>query len=450
MSAMEAWIFAYLLNAAWQVLLIPATAWTAARVLRGEHPRVEYRMWVGALLAAVVVPACDLRRLELARHVRELLWWGHGGQSGGAHVDVTLGPNLVLQGTDGIGGWLMHGIVLAFAAGVVFAACRMVWGLRETHRLARTAVPLNQGSTLWLQCCADAGVSPAACRLAVSEEVGAPLTVGVLRASVLVPPVVLENAAEEDLRTVFTHELVHVRRHDFGWNLLLGVLALPLFWHPVMRLVRRRIAESRELVCDATTAELGATRLDYARSLVRLASLLAPALTPRANIHAVGIFDGHTFERRVMTLTRRTEAAGSGRRMAHAALCGLLTLVAAGTALALHTGVVEPSSAKTHTSGGASGPVRVDAGVAAGEKVSGDVPTYPAEAKKNKVQGAVVLKAVISKTGEIEQLVVVSGPKELRASAINAVRTWQYRPYLLNGEAVEVETTITVNYNLQG
>jgi protein TonB len=75
-------------------------------------------------------------------------------------------------------------------------------------------------------------------------------------------------------------------------------------------------------------------------------------------------------------------------------------------------------------------------------------PVYPAEAKANHISGAVVMAATISKEGTVKQLEVVSGPEELRASALDAVKEWKYQPYLLNGEPVEIETTITVNYSV--
>ena len=65
-----------------------------------------------------------------------------------------------------------------------------------------------------------------------------------------------------------------------------------------------------------------------------------------------------------------------------------------------------------------------------------------------KIQGPVELRAVISKAGTIENLAVVSGHPLLVASAREAVRQWRYRPYLLNGEPIEVETNITVNFIL--
>ena len=77
-------------------------------------------------------------------------------------------------------------------------------------------------------------------------------------------------------------------------------------------------------------------------------------------------------------------------------------------------------------------------------------PSYPPLARLARVQGAVELRAIISKAGTIENLVVVSGPPTLVKSAIEAVRQWRYRPYLLNNEPIEVETEITVNFVLSG
>jgi periplasmic protein TonB len=77
-------------------------------------------------------------------------------------------------------------------------------------------------------------------------------------------------------------------------------------------------------------------------------------------------------------------------------------------------------------------------------------PIYPPIARQAGVHGAVELRAIISKSGTIENLVVVSGHPMLVKSAIEAVRQWRYRPYLLNNEPVEVETNITVNFLLSG
>ena len=69
-------------------------------------------------------------------------------------------------------------------------------------------------------------------------------------------------------------------------------------------------------------------------------------------------------------------------------------------------------------------------------------------AKKARIQGKVLLNAEIGKDGTVEKLEVVSGPSELKQSSLDAVRQWTYKPFLLNGEPVNVKTTITVIYTL--
>ena len=77
-------------------------------------------------------------------------------------------------------------------------------------------------------------------------------------------------------------------------------------------------------------------------------------------------------------------------------------------------------------------------------------PAYPTLARQARIQGTVELRAIVSKAGTIENLTVVSGHAMLAGAAIEAVKQWRYRPYLLNNEPIEVETDITVNFRLDG
>jgi protein TonB len=94
--------------------------------------------------------------------------------------------------------------------------------------------------------------------------------------------------------------------------------------------------------------------------------------------------------------------------------------------------------------------VNISGGVAQGMLLNRTVPLYPPIAKAARVSGTVVLQATISKTGTIEGLRVISGPAMLQGAATDAVKSWRYRPYLLNGEPVEVETTVNVVFTLGG
>jgi len=94
------------------------------------------------------------------------------------------------------------------------------------------------------------------------------------------------------------------------------------------------------------------------------------------------------------------------------------------------------------------GPVAVSTGVMQGQLIYRVTPTYPAMGVAMHAQGTVVLEAVISRSGTIENLRVVSGPPILQQAALDAVRQWRYRPYELNSQPVEVETTVNVVFTL--
>lgn len=95
----------------------------------------------------------------------------------------------------------------------------------------------------------------------------------------------------------------------------------------------------------------------------------------------------------------------------------------------------------------AHGPVRISGGVMAGLLINRVAPSYPAEARANRIGGAVVLAARIGADGTVQDLQVISGPIVLAGSAIDAVKHWIYRPYLLNGRPTEVNTTVTLLFN---
>ena len=132
-----------------------------------------------------------------------------------------------------------------------------------------------------------------------------------------------------------------------------------------------------------------------------------------------------------------------GRRFAIAAACVLVGLITCTSALALRMDVNSPSSSQQDTK-----KLQVNAKDMVANLVSKVTPVYPEDAKKARVSGSVILDATIGKDGTVENLKVLSGPAPLQQSALDSVRQWKYKPYLLNGDPVEVETKITVVYSL--
>jgi protein TonB len=93
--------------------------------------------------------------------------------------------------------------------------------------------------------------------------------------------------------------------------------------------------------------------------------------------------------------------------------------------------------------------IRVSSGTEEGLIVFQTIPQYPVIAKTMRVEGTVELAATISKAGTIENLRVTSGPVMLQQAALDAVKTWRYRPYMLDGAPVEVETSVEVVFKIQ-
>jgi protein TonB len=92
--------------------------------------------------------------------------------------------------------------------------------------------------------------------------------------------------------------------------------------------------------------------------------------------------------------------------------------------------------------------ILVSQGVAQGMIVSKVPPIYPPDAKAARIQGSVVIAAIIGKGGNIQSEHLISGDPLLAPAAMDAVKQWKYRPYVLNGQAVEVDTQVTVNFTL--
>jgi TonB family protein len=436
-------VLGYMLNALWQVPLVFVAAWAAAGVARQAGPKMEHRVWVGALLLEVALPACHFQMGEMARRAWDLLlvlWPG----------DATSGQTRIVLGA-GVASHLplplyaaqcFVALIAVFGCSAILSAARLGWGLWTTEKVRRGAkfFELNSNAArdaARLQ--AYMGMGNRLVSFACSRAISGPATVGVVGPTLLLPSGFLDKLSDADRDALLAHEFAHMQRGDFAKNLLYGLLSLPIACHPLLWLTRGRLAETRELVCDAMAAEAMGGKETYARALLRLASLLANRRTPKI-LHAIGILDANIFERRVMNLTSKHLEPGTARRLVVVAACMLLTVATCGTALALRMDVNQTPPSKNHA------PISVKS--TSMTLVNKAVPVYPVEAKKARVTGTVVLDAVIGKDGSVENLRVVKGPSMLQQSALDAVRQWRYQPYLLNGDPVEVKTSINIMYSL--
>jgi protein TonB len=102
----------------------------------------------------------------------------------------------------------------------------------------------------------------------------------------------------------------------------------------------------------------------------------------------------------------------------------------------------------SHTTAPVLQSLNISQGVSRGLLVKQVQPTYPSSAMRMHVEGSVQLLATLSKNGDITGVKILRGDSQLAQAAVSAVKQWKYKPYLLNGEPVEIQTEITVNFKL--
>jgi len=218
---MNDFVIALVVNAAWQTTLIAVIAIALARFMSANARFIALSL---ALLAAVATPLVAL----LPRKTLTPAPFGFPPMqpSGGSLLAIVYGTGLAIA-------------ILRFAARLVRA-----------RRLLATCTSAGKG-------------------IRVSDTVAAPLTIG---RSIILPRVLLEANDDTLIAAAIAHESAHIARRDYAAHLLLEVAALPLFFHPAIALLRRRLADAREIACDErAAAECGARA--YAGALVRIASV---------------------------------------------------------------------------------------------------------------------------------------------------------------------------------
>ena len=472
-----------LLHFCWQGAVVAGMLWCVLALLGGRASALRYGAACGALGLMVAAPlvtfwelAVEARRAGLAGQVPVVDWVitvVPGGAGGGHWVEG------MARALDGATPW----VPWVWMAGVLVFLVRLQVGLALAGRMTtegteRIAGPLAGRFEELKERLGVRGVV----RLVQTARVEVPTVIGWLRPVVLMPVGCLARLSTAQVEALLVHELAHIRRQDYLVNVLQTVVEALLFYHPAVWWVSRQVRLERECCCDRMAAEVGGDALGYAKALSFLE-------TRRAFLQEVALgANGGVLTMRIKRLLGVRESSAVSQGLALALLLAAVMVVPVGYMATMAraergVGAVPRASRPVETLGSVTvgevalvealrpagraerllvarvevpvaeaqaEPRKVSGGVMAGQLISRPDPVYPAEAKEKRIQGAVVLKAVISKEGTVENLQVVSGPTELVRSALDAVRQWTYKPYLLNGEPIEVETTITINYSFGG
>jgi TonB family protein len=445
----------YLTHSAVTLAMVGAMAWLGDRLLRSVGPQAQHRMWVTALLLSVALP---------------LLPAGWLARLGPVHTSAGLGTvtvtyNMVAAAAER---WTVSPLLCAMLAAaylltLLFYVVRLLWRGRRTGAMVRraTMLPLEASARGFLNDAARRfGVAMPEVRC--SSETRGPVVLGLRRPLLLVPEGFLttenaeeiQTASDDDIRTAsdvdiaaaLAHECAHIRRRDFAKNLIYECVAAAVAYHPACWLMRRRIAETRELVCDEMAAGAGGDRPEYAASLLRLATSMA---VPSQASQAIGVFDGNILEERIMRLTMDVPKVTRARRIAMAAVAACALLGGAVTAAALSFDVTPQDGAA------ADAPVHEKV-----YKIGGDVSapslTYSVDAKfpdaeknaKKGLQGVAVVELIVDSKGRPRDIRVKQSLRpDFDKCAIDAVRQYKFGPAMRQGKPVAVAITIEVNFH---
>jgi beta-lactamase regulating signal transducer with metallopeptidase domain len=160
---------------------------------------------------------------------------------------------------------------VAWLLGVACLSTRTVGGWRLIHRLRRSAL-LEAPEVVYVnfvRLCERLGITRQV-SLYISQHIQGPLAIGIVRSLVILPASALMALSPEQLEAVLAHELAHVRRADYFWNLIQTMVETLLFFHPAVWWLGRRLRQQRELCCDDVAVESCADPLVYATALLRL------------------------------------------------------------------------------------------------------------------------------------------------------------------------------------
>ena len=303
-------------------------------------------------------------------------------------------------------------VLIVLAAGLASRGAWLVIGAWVLGRIRREATPLEPLPEAITRAQERVGVSAAMC---VSTRVAGPLTFGLLRPVVVFPPGV--TAMEESVQhAIACHELLHVRRRDWLFQVIEEGVRTIFWFHPAIWWLVGHIQLTREQVVDQAAVRLIDSRERYVEALLAVAIAKSPGiLTP-----APAFLRRSLLKKRVAQILQESTMTTRRLILAMGASAGALVLAAA---LVVRSFPLE-AQGQPQTSSGK--PVEI---VKGGEHLlHGELPEYPKRAIEQKVEGDVTLDLAVDDHGEVSDARVLNGPDELRKAALESVLSWHFAP----------------------
>ena len=436
---------------------LPMLAWTALalpvfltqRLVAGISPHTRYLTSIGLLAALPVgmaVGAFVAFETGPARYVAAVVT-----------ISTYAAPTLASAGAAGSAWTYLHAAgMLTVVAGLlaILRGVMLIGAVRELRRIGSgAAAPVPAAVRVTAADLAGRLHIRKDVRVVVSATQRSPLTFGWRSPVVLLPERLL--AAPRDLRLALAHEFVHIKRHDYLWQLWEHLVGALFSIHPLVAILRTETSVLREITCDADVLVLTGERSRYARLLYRYSTG-----SDAGRQLAVGILlrENH-LRKRIDAMRNLLDFARLNRskRVGLAVSAVLLTLTV--VVVACSDAVVDSSSGRS------------DAAPALTEDSSGDDDAYvvveqmpeligglasiqsnlryPVVAKKAGVSGRVIVQFIVNERGEVTDPTIVRGiGSGLDEAALDAVRQAVFKPGMQRGKAVPVKMSLPVTFAL--
>lgn len=445
MSEIYSFITQFLLVAAWQIAVITVAAIAVSSLLSRTRARVREKFWNATLIVAVIAPFVSLAVnshsvaketvfrisvLAIPRAFTEVF-----RSASASEISSFWSANMFAW----VGGlYLVFLILSVLALAISFGSLQK---LRASGHQLGKADRIGSLVDLYSR---RFDIPPPEVRS--SKEIDTAVTLGFLSPIILLSTRLTESSADSALQAALAHELAHVRRRDFLWNIVVETITLPVTFHPGIWFLRSQVRRYRELATDEVVTEHLMGRREYARSLLAAAHLGLET----AHIRMQLAFGLDRLEERIRWQTGKVRF--SGRRIQLLALM-IAFLLASAPALAAVLFHARSSFGQQETGSKESEGYHVgDPGVTNPVLVTQTIPSYTEEAKEAEIEGLTILNCLIGVEGRAADCEIRRelgfGLDESAAQEIE--ETWRFKPALKDGAPVPVRATIEIQFTLTG
>jgi TonB family protein len=407
-----------------QLAVIITAGAALAAALRLRTPKVMLLYWQVLLAACIVLPLCQPRQeAQPPAAVTE-----RPPLHAEAPQFVAVNETLPFVPRRPMTPELSTLILWSLGAGTAVRGLWLAIGGLRLRRLRRSATPLVPVPSAFAAAQDRLGIGAA---VYVSDRIAGPVTFGVVRPIVLLPRGT-DTLAPHVQDAIAYHELLHVRRRDWLWEIAEEAVRTIFWFHPAVRWLIGRVQLSREQVVDQTVIALTESRDRYIDALL----VVALAKSPAALVPAPLFLRKRLLKKRVAQILQETT-------MTTRHLIASLTASAAALSLAAIVAVrsfpleAQGQNHKATPAAEANGrePIQI---VKGGEHLlHGSLPDYPKRAFALRVEGDVIVELALDERGEVSDARVLTGPDELRRAALESVLQWHYAPASLRSTTVQ-------------